>query len=150
MAAGDETALKAEMERIFGSAPFVEALGIRMVEVATGRCVSELVLERRHQQQDGVVHAGVMATIADHTAGGAAATMVQPGEIVLGAGFTIHLLRPASGERLLCVATVLKPGRRVSIVESEVWCVAGEDKKLVAKATVSIAVVPGAQLRRSP
>lgn len=139
--------MRAAIERIFTSAPFVEAIGLRVTDVSPGRCVSELVLERLHQRQDGVVHAGVMATMADHTAGGAAATLAKVGEVVLGAGFTIHLLRTARGERLRCVATVLKPGRRLSITEAEVWCRDGREERLVAKASVSIAVVPGAQVR---
>jgi uncharacterized protein (TIGR00369 family) len=139
--------LRAMVDRIYRTAPFVAEMGIELVEVARGRCVSELALGRRHQQQDGVVHAGVMATMADHTAGGAAATLAAPGEVVLGAGFTIHLLRPARGHLLRCVATVLKPGRRLSVVEAEVWCLAGEEQRLTAKATVSIATVPAEQVR---
>jgi len=52
------------------------------------------VLERtpRHLQQDGYVHAGVMATMANHTAGVATVTRVGDGETVLTTGFKIHLL----------------------------------------------------------
>ncbi len=76
-----------ELERIFNAAPFVASLGIRLVTVGPGICETELDVELRHLQQDGIVHAGVQATVADHTDGGAAATLIEPGHIVLTAEF---------------------------------------------------------------
>jgi acyl-coenzyme A thioesterase PaaI-like protein len=61
--------------------------------------------------------------------------------IVLTSEFAIHLLRPARGEKLECVATVLKPGRMLTVVESEVYCHAGSERVLVAKAVATIANV---------
>ena len=72
-----------ELERIFNAAPFVASLGIRLVSLGSGTCETELDVEPRHLQQDGFVHAGVQATMADHTAGGAAATLMEPGHIIL-------------------------------------------------------------------
>jgi uncharacterized protein (TIGR00369 family) len=130
-----------ELERIFGGAPFVESVGIRLVSVGPGVCETELDLLPRHLQQNGFVHAGVQATMADHTAGGAAATLVEPGQLVLTLEFKINLLRAAKGEKLRCRATVLKPGSQVMVVESEVECDSQGTSKLVSKMTASIAVV---------
>ena len=132
-----------ELERQFNAAPFVVSLGIRPVTIESEICETELVVEPRHLQQDGYVHAGVQATMADHTAGGAAATLIEPGDIVLTAEFKINLLRAAKGERLTCRSKVLKPGSRLIVVESEVLCENEETSKLVSKTTVSIAVVGG-------
>ena len=44
-------------------------------------------------QQDGFVHAGVQAAVADHTSGDAAATLLAVGKIVLSIEFKINLLR---------------------------------------------------------
>ncbi len=79
--------------------------------------------------------------MADHTAGGAAATLIEPGRIVLTVEFKINLLRAAKGERLKCRSEVLKPGSRLIVVESEVLCEAEGTSKLVSKTTASIAVV---------
>ncbi|RJP25838.1 MAG: PaaI family thioesterase [Deltaproteobacteria bacterium] len=51
----------------------------------------------------------------------------------------INLLRPALGDRLRCRATVLKPGKTLIVVESEVHSVRDGKEKLVAKATVTLA-----------
>ncbi len=130
-----------ELERIFNAAPFVKSLGIRLVTVSLGICETELDVEPRHLQQDGFVHAGVQATMADHTAGGAAATLIESGHIVLTAEFKINLLRAAKGERLTCRSKVLKPGSQLIVVESEVMCEDEGASKLVSKTTATIAVV---------
>ncbi len=130
-----------ELEQIFIAAPFVANLGIRLVSLGSGTCETELDVRFRHLQQDGFVHAGVQAAMADHTAGGAAATLIEPGHIILTAEFKINLLRAAKGERLTCRSKVLKSGSRLIVVESEVLCENEEISKLVSKTTVSIAVI---------
>ena len=136
-----EPAVLDEIQRIFRAARFVADLGIELESVGDGECVTILELENRHLQQDGFVHAGVQATIADHTAGVAAATMMREGQRVLTVEFKINLMRAARGERLLCRATVLKPGRRFSVVESEVFCFSGGDESLVSKMNATMAYV---------
>jgi uncharacterized protein (TIGR00369 family) len=132
---------RAEVERLFTAAPFIRELGLELVEVAPGECRSRLLLAERHLQQDGFVHAGVQGAVADHTAGAAAASLVRPGQQILGAEYKINLLRAARGEALHCVARVLKAGRTLTVAEAEIWCVSGTEKKLVSKAMVTLAVV---------
>lgn len=130
-----------ELRRIFGSAPFMADLGVRLEKYGPGECETSLELEPRHLQQDGFVHAGVQAALADHTAGAAAATLVSPNEYVLTVEFKINLLRPALGERLLCRARVLKPGARIDVVESEIRAEADGESRLVSKAMVTLVVL---------
>lgn len=127
-----------ELERIFNAAPFIASLGIRLIAVEPGFCETELDIEPRHLQQNGFIHAGVQATMADHTAGGAAATLAEPGRAVLTAEFKINLLRAAKGQRLVCRSRVLKPGSQLMVVESEVHCTDAGTSKLVSKTTATI------------
>lgn len=130
-----------EVERLFSAAPFIRELGLELVAVTPGECRSRLVLAERHLQQDGFVHAGVQGAMADHTAGAAAASLVRPGQRILGAEYKINLLRAARGEALLCTARVIKAGRTLVVAEAEIRCRGGDDEKLVAKALVTLAVV---------
>lgn len=130
-----------EVDRIFNQSPFIADLGLRLDSLGHGACTTVLPLQPRHLQQDGYVHAGVQATMADHTAGAAAATLIECGQIVLTAEFKINLLRPAEGDRLVCRSTVLKQGRQLTVVESEIFGVKRETECLVSKATATIAVV---------
>ncbi len=100
-----------------------------------------ILLAERHLQQDGVVHAGVLATMADHTSGTAGASLIGANEYVLSVEFKINLLRGAQGERLHCIGTVLKPGRRLIVSESEVFDGEPSRARLVSKATVTLAVM---------
>ena len=132
---------KAAVQHILDIAPFIKELGLGLKDIGTGWCETELMLSPRHMQQDGYVHAGVLATVADHTAGCAGTSLVASNEYVLTAEFNISFLHAAQGERLHCRAEVIKPGRRLIVVESTVHAVVGEESKMVAKARVTLAVV---------
>jgi len=130
-----------QVRSIFDNAPFIDELGLVLSDLGPGWCESTIEVKPKHLQQDGYVHAGVQATVADHTAGGAAGTLVRANEIVLTAEFKINLLRPALGDRLRCRSTVLKSGKTLIVAESEVYAVREGKEKLVAKATVTLAPV---------
>jgi uncharacterized protein (TIGR00369 family) len=130
-----------EVRRIFTQAPFIADLGLELESLGQGECTTMLPLQQRHLQQDGYVHAGVHAAMADHTAGGAAATLIDKGRIVLTIEFKINLLRAAKGERLVCRAKVLKSGNHFTVVESEVFCEQAGEEQLVSKATATLAIV---------
>ena len=125
----------------FASAPFMADLGIEPVAHGEGRVVTALTLAPRHHQHTGVVHAGVIGAMADHTMGAAAQTMAAAGHWVLTAEFKTSLLRAARGQRLECVGIVIKPGRQVSFTEAEVFAIDGDVRTLVAKASATMAVV---------
>ena len=132
---------QATVRSIMDRAAFVADLGIVLTAVGPGWCETEVAIQPRHLQQNGFVHAGVLATLGDHTAGAAAGSLVGVGEGVLTVEFKINLLRPALGELVRCRAQVLRAGRTLSVVEAEMFAVASGDPKLVAKSTVTLAVV---------
>jgi uncharacterized protein (TIGR00369 family) len=129
------------IEQGFRNAPFVEHLGITLEGLGSGWCEAGLELKPWHLQQTGVAHAGVLATLADHTAGAAATTQLAPGEYVVSAEFKINLLRGARGERLHCRAEVLKPGQTLSVVEAVVFAERSGKREMVAKLNATMAVV---------
>jgi uncharacterized protein (TIGR00369 family) len=130
----------------FKRAPFIGDLGVEPEAVSEGHCTTMLIITPRHLQQSGQVHAGVLATMADHTAGAAAQTLAAEGTFVVTVELKISLLRPAGGERLVCRARVLKPGKQLSFVEAEVHSVAAGKEHLVAKVSATMAVVTGKHL----
>lgn len=126
---------------VFRRAAFVTDLGLVLEAVSEGHCTTALEVAPRHLQHSGQVHAGVLATMADHTAGAAAQTLAGEGLFVATAELKISLLRPAKGERLVCRGRVLKPGKQLSFVEAEVHCVAAGKEHLVAKVSATMAMV---------
>jgi uncharacterized protein (TIGR00369 family) len=131
--------------RIFEAAPFLSNLGMKLSDLGPGWCESTIAVRPKHLQQDGYIHAGVQATMADHTAGGAGGTLIRHDQTVLTIEFKINLLRPASGDRLRCRAAVLRAGKTIIVAESEVFAWKDGEEKLAAKATVTLAVVPQRQ-----
>ncbi|HEX8143296.1 MAG TPA: PaaI family thioesterase [Pyrinomonadaceae bacterium] len=129
-----------KVQEIFERAIFVSDVGIKMSGLGVGWCETTLDILPRHSQQDGYVHAGVQATMADHTAGGAGGSIIRPDELVLSVEFKINFLRPAIGQSLRCRADILKAGRSLIVVESEVFTLNGAQEKLTAKATITLAV----------
>lgn len=128
---------------------FTEFVGYRPIMADKGRFESRLELEPRHMQQDGIAHAGVCATMADHTAGYAAFTLQPPDRRILTIEFKINFLKPAAGVALVCRSRVLNPGRTILPGESEIFAVATDgSEKLVAKAMVTMISVPAQQVKR--
>ena len=132
---------RVEIERIFAGTGFISTLGLCLVDCAPGWCETELAIRPMHLQQDDYFHAGVQATVGDHTAGAAAATLMPSGKRVLTIEFKINLLRPGTGEFLHCRGVVLKAGRNVAVSESSLFGVDGSKRVLISKATVTLAFV---------
>ncbi len=134
---------KSVITQLFDQAAFVGEVGIQLVDLGPGWSETELIVKPKHLQQNAFIHAGVQATMADHTAGGAASTLIGEDEFVLTVEFKVNFLRAAQGERLRCRAEVLKPGRAFTVVESEVFALAEDKSAMVAKAMVTLAVLEG-------
>ena len=120
------------VESIFYQANFIRDLEIRLDKVSKGICETSLVVQERFLQQHGFVHGGVIATMADHTAGGAARS-VSDDKDVLTVEFKINYLRPAIGNRLRCTASVLRAGKTVIVAEALVYAINAGKETLVAK-----------------
>ncbi len=125
----------------FESAAFLNDIGIKLLDCGPGWCESTIQIFPRHLQGGGFVHAGVQATIADHTAGGAATTIIKQDQFILSVEFKINLLRAAQGDSLICRAEVLKPGKLITIVESDVYALNGSKKVLTSKTTATMNVL---------
>ena len=120
---------------------FIGYCGFEAEVIRRGYFQSRVKIEQQHRQQDGFIHAGVMATLADHTAGYAAFTTVPEDYQILTIEFKVNFLRPAYGERLLCRSSIIREGLQVIIGESEVFDQRGDEEVLVAKALVTLMAV---------
>ena len=129
------------VQRLFDEAEFIQRLGIELFDCGPGWCETRLVVRKDHFQQDGVIHAAVEATMADHTAGSAATTLIAAGEIVLTAEYKINLLRATAPMELRCRAKVIRAGRRLVFAESDVWDPVDGPELLVAKAIITVAIL---------
>ena len=130
------------LRAFFRLSPFMVDLGVEPVAVQPGRVRTELALAPRHRQHTGQTHAGVMAAMADHSMGAAAQTQAPAGLWAITAELKTSQLRPARGQRLVCEAWTLRPGRTLTFTEAEVHAIDGESRTLVMKASATMALVP--------
>jgi uncharacterized protein (TIGR00369 family) len=86
-------------------------------------------------QQDGFLHAGIVAAIADSACGYAAHTLMPATARVLSIEFKLNLLAPAVGERLEARARVIRAGRTVTVCQADVLAITGKSEKLIATMT---------------
>ncbi|MGH1344647.1 MAG: PaaI family thioesterase [Nannocystales bacterium] len=112
---------EARVRESFGRQTIMGLLGATLHRVELGRVSVVLPARADLCQQDGYFHAGVSTTIADSAAGYAALTLFDAQTEVLSTEFKVNLLAPAVGDRLRAVATVLKPGRTLTVVEADVF-----------------------------
>ena len=136
------------VREIFYLANFIRELDIRLDKCAEGICETSMVVQERMRQQHGFAHGGVIATLADHTAGGAARS-VSGQKDVLTVEFKINYLRPAIGDRLRCTATVLRAGKAVIVAEALVYASNAGKEALVAKLTETLFVAEDPKARAS-
>lgn len=127
--------------KAFNGQGLIHTLGIKIIDFGEGWFHTKLAPSMEISQHHGYVHAGAIATMADLSSGFAAYSLMAEEEDVLTIEFKINLLRPAVGKVIICRAKVLKPGKRIYVSESEVFGVQENMEKLIAKATVTLAVV---------
>jgi len=84
---------------------------------------------------------GVVATIADSACGYAAYSLMPADASVLTVEYKINLLAPAVGDRFIARATVIRPGRTLTVVEADVFAsVQGEERRTATMLATIIAV----------
>ncbi|MFQ3214135.1 MAG: hypothetical protein ACJAT1_001406 [Marivirga sp.] len=120
---------------------FMKHIGFKLNVIEEGRTEGTLELKKIHQQQKGLVHGGVTATIADIVAGFAAYTTVPSDCHVVTAEIKISYFKAGVGDKLHAIGYVIKKGRKLSFCEAEVWAINGEERNLIAKASTTMAVI---------
>jgi uncharacterized protein (TIGR00369 family) len=112
---------------------FPSFCGFEVTRVEFGMFETRLEIHNEHRQQDGFVHAGVIATMADHTAGYASFTTVSKDYRILTVEFKINYFKPAIGPLIICKSKVINNGKQIKVVESEVLSNSNGVEKLVSK-----------------
>ena len=117
---------------LFDNQPVMATIGAYIVAVEAGRCVLGVPWSPGITQQDGFLHAGILATLADNACGAAAYSLMPAGTRVLSIEFKINMLSPAVGETFEADAQVIRAGRTVSACRCDVFAVREGARKLVA------------------
>jgi len=112
-------------------------LDFRDIEESDERLVLELDNRPDLVNRRGALQGGLVATLIDIAAGRLADRHVGPGQDVTTADMTVHFLAPILEGPARAEATVVRAGRRLSVIAVEVTD--ATRGRLVARATVSFA-----------
>jgi len=118
--------------RSFESQNMMKTLGARIHKVEKGKVIIEAPLLPSTLQQQGYVHAGLTFSIGDSAAGYSALTLLPEDQEIITAEIKINLLAPVDGELLLAEGRVVKHGKRLIVVTSDIHAFKDGKKKLIA------------------
>ena len=116
----------------FARQSMMQTLGATLADIAKGKVeITAPILEGSRQQQ-GVAHAGLTFAIGDSAAGYSALTLIPEGMEVMTTEMKINLLAPGAGDTLVARGRVIKPGRRLMVVQSDIFAVTDGAERHIA------------------
>jgi uncharacterized protein (TIGR00369 family) len=136
-----DPAFEARVRESFARQRHMATLGVTIERVAPGEVDLALPFDPRFCQQNGFLHAGAIASLADSASGYAASTLAPPDTDVLAVEFKINLLAPARGERFLARGRVLRAGRTLTVCHVDVYAT-GAEPALIATMLSTVIVRP--------
>jgi uncharacterized protein (TIGR00369 family) len=116
----------------FARQPAMALIGATISLLEPGQVEVSFPFRSELTQQDGFIHAGIIAAAADSACGYAALSSMPAGSDVLSVEFKLNLLRPAAGERFVARAQVLKRGKTLTAVRADVYALMGVQERLIA------------------
>jgi uncharacterized protein (TIGR00369 family) len=118
--------------------PISQHFGFDVTDVAPGRFEITQPFRRELSFREGTFQAGPIGTLADMAAACAGATMLPAGWLASTVDYTLKLLAPAVGEKLIARGRVLRSGRTLSVAVADVYAVLDGKETLCATALTTI------------
>lgn len=137
-----DPAYEARVRESFGRQSQMTTLGAEIVFIAPGEVHLAFPFSEEFCQQNGFMHAGAIASVADSANGYAAYTLAPPDTDVLAVEFKINLLEPARGTEFLACGRVLREGRTLTVCQADVFATAAGERVLIATMLSTIIVRP--------
>ena len=122
----------ARVRASFDKQKLMATIGARLESVEAGAVSIRLPYRDDLTQQNGFMHAGAIASVADSACGYAALSLMPVGADVLSIEFKINMLSPAKGESIVARGEVIRAGKRVMVCRADVFALNGQEEKLVA------------------
>ena len=122
----------ARVRTSFGEQRVMATIGASLTHVGPGEVDITLPFRDDLTQQDGFLHAGMLATVADSACGYAAYTLMPATANVLSIEFKINMLAPAVGSSVVARARVIRAGRTITVCHADVFALRDGQEKLVA------------------
>ena len=126
-----------------GIVPYWQTLGLELVEVEPGRSVFAADV-RPQLLQNGVLHGGVLASIADSACAVAAISRVYPASYATTINLQLAYLKPVREGRFRAEGKCLRAGKNVLFSQAQVF---DDREALVCSASSQLLVIPWSEPR---
>lgn len=127
------TEYKKTIEEKLTSQFFMHHIGFNLNRIEPGLVEGSCEIKQFLKQQNGFVHGGVTATVADLVMGFAAFTLVSKGKGTVTSDLKIAYLRPGIGEKLEAKGYVVKAGNLLYYCEADIFVRNGSKEILIAR-----------------
>lgn len=118
----------------FEHIPFARLLGMELGELRRGAATLHIEAREELKRNRGILHGGVVASLADTAAAFAVLTLSEQGQATTTIDLTVHYLRPLAAGRATARARVLRAGKRILVISVDVL---DEGQALAATALTS-------------
>ena len=110
--------------------PFAEIIGFRFTEMRKGYSQCVLNVDKRLFNPHGVLHGGLLYSMADTGMGAALYSLLDTSEFCTTIEVKINYFKAIKEGKITCDTRVINKGKKVAVMESEIY----KDEMLVAKA----------------
>lgn len=119
------------------SSEFYRWAGVELVNASPGSVEVAFEAGPHHLNLQGLVHGGILATLADTAMGLAVRTVLQPGRRHVTVQLGVAFLSPGRAGRIVALGRSVKIGSQLGFAEADVT---GPDGRLLAKAHSTLSV----------
>jgi uncharacterized protein (TIGR00369 family) len=113
------------LRALVAEAPFYRWNQIEVSAAQAGSVTLTLELQEHHLNVQGLVHGGVLATLADAAMGLSIRSSLEPGRRHVTIEMGMHYLRPATGGGIVAIGHAVRVGREIAYAEADVTDAAG-------------------------
>jgi uncharacterized protein (TIGR00369 family) len=134
----DDHDIESDLRDRVARSAFHSWVGIDLVAASPGRVEIALEATDHHLNLQGLLHGGIIATLADTATGLAVRSMVPVGRRHVTVQLDVHYLSPGTPGRITAVGTTVRVGTSIAYAEADI---ADERGRLLAKASATVAVM---------
>lgn len=123
------------IEKSFNSSEALHFFGAKLVEYDTDYLSVRVPKQKMMTRTEGMFHGPMISSLVDLSSGYCATTHYDEDCYVVTVELKINFLVPAIGDALLSRSYVVKGGKKISVVRTEIFCVNDKTKEETHVAT---------------
>ena len=126
-----------DLRQRVAASEFLGWMGIELLDVRSGEVDLALEAGPRHMNLQGLLHGGLISTLADTATGLAVRTKLEPGTRHVTIQLAVQFLSAGRPGRIIAHGRIVRAGRQIAHAEADIVDASG---KLLARAQSTVAI----------